>query len=403
MKGTEWFTWLSGFGFFGALAAYFIAILFVISKLKTLLSAPLSVNLAKNIKSPDYASRVSFIEEFHQDFARVVDAFARGKTVFVFVDDLDRSSVPRASELMQAINLMISTELKNIIFVLGMDREKIAAGLAVKNAELLPYIYPEFVKPSDSKSLPPSVGLQFGFEYLEKFIQIAFPIPKPRAENIDRFLKSLSGAKKASVGENVADLPSGMTASEVSKPSMENQTRPATANQEFQIEFSTDSQNVRDVARQMSRFFDDNPRRLKQFVNMYRLRAFVAYETGVLRPGRMTAEQLGKLVAMQLRWPLWTATGFNNPYFLKSLSGDHPLDVASGEDFELKKELIGLGRSSAGPGAAWDLEGADLEAFVRISPAVRAIDLDGVRNKNGQGIPFAEFPRIHSPQSRAEA
>jgi hypothetical protein len=58
---------------------------------------------------------------------------------------------------------------------------------------------------------------------------------------------------------------------------------------------------------------------------------------------------------------------------------------------ELKKELIGLGRSSAGPGAAWDLEGADLEAFVRISPAVRAIDLDSVRNKNGQGVLSAEF------------
>ncbi len=389
MKGTEWFTWLSGFGFFGAVAAYLIAMLFIVSKLKSLLSAPLSVNLAKNMKSPDYASRISFIEEFHEDFARVVHAFARGRTVFVFVDDLDRSSVTRASELMQAINMMISTELKNIIFILAMDREKIAAGVAVKNAELLPYIYPQSVIPSDPKSLPPSVGLRFGFEYLEKFIQIAFPLPKPRAENIDRFLKSLSGPKQTSIREVTASVSPDITSPAPSKTSASDQAAPATANEAFQIEFSTDSQNVRDVARQVSRFFDDNPRRLKQFVNIFRLRAFVAYETGVLRPGRMTAEQLGKLVAMQLRWPLWTATIFNDPSFLTKLAGNSPLDLAAGEDIELKKELIGLGRYNAPPGAAWNLEGADLEAFVRISPIVRPVDLDGNQISKQQTVPDA--------------
>lgn len=379
VKGTEWFTWLTGFGFFGALAAYLIAILFVVSKLKTLLSAPLSVNLAKNIKSPDYASRISFIEEFHEDFARVVNAFARGKTVFVFVDDLDRSSVPRASELMQAINLMISTELKNIIFILGMDREKIAAGIAVKHQELLPYIYPEAVLPSDPKALPPSVGLQFGYEYLEKFIQISFPLPKPRAENIDRFLRSLSGRKEPEPDRSGMGSVKSESVAHSSAASPTLQAAAATASPAFQVEFSTDSQIVRDVARQISRFFDDNPRRLKQFVNIFRLRAFVAYETGLLQPGRMTAEQLGKLVAMQLRWPLWTTAGFNNRFFLRALGGDHPADVATGMDVDLKKELINLGTSVVGPITAWDLQGVDIEAFVRISPVVRPVDLDVFR------------------------
>jgi hypothetical protein len=114
-NGPEWATWLSGFGFFGVIAGYMIALLTVVSKLKILLSAPLATNLSKHMKSPDYASRVSFIEEFHEDFKRVVDAFARRKTVFAFVDDLDRCSVPRASDLMQAISLMLSTDLTNIV------------------------------------------------------------------------------------------------------------------------------------------------------------------------------------------------------------------------------------------------------------------------------------------------
>jgi hypothetical protein len=36
-----------------------------------------------------------------------VKTYAEGSRVYVFVDDLDRCEVPKAAELMQALNLLI--------------------------------------------------------------------------------------------------------------------------------------------------------------------------------------------------------------------------------------------------------------------------------------------------------
>jgi hypothetical protein len=222
--------------------------------------------------------------------------------------------------------------------------------LAVKNAELLPYLYSNEVLSSEGKTLPFHVGLQFGFDYIEKFIQLPFPMPKPRTEDIDRFLKSISGRKSIAEDDPMSEIgsmsdPRGTSRAPLKLPDVQGFSQSATADENFQISFSIDSKHVRDVARKVSRFFDDNPRRLKQFINVFRLRAFVAYETGLLRPGRMTAQQLGKLVALQLRWPLWTAACLGNPEIRKALKGDQPHEVVTGPDAELKKELISLGTS----------------------------------------------------------
>jgi hypothetical protein len=60
--------------------------------------------------------------------------------------------------------------------------------------------------------------------------------------------------------------------------------------------------------------FDYNPRRLKQFINAFRLKTFIASRTGLfgepqdkIRYGRLTPQQLGKFVAIGLRWPLLLA------------------------------------------------------------------------------------------------
>ena len=56
---------------------------------------------------------------------------------------------------------------------------------------------------------------------------------------------------------------------------------------------------------------DYNPRRLKQFLNSYRLKAYVACMTGILdisegapQNGCLSLPQVAKFVAISLRWPL---------------------------------------------------------------------------------------------------
>ncbi|MET0625770.1 MAG: hypothetical protein ABW250_22740, partial [Pyrinomonadaceae bacterium] len=71
-----------------------------------------------------------------------------------------------------------------------------------------------------------------------------------------------------------------------------------------------DSPTVRNIVLMAAPALDYNPRRIKQFINLFRLKAYIAYETGLFRRPRagspysaLTLEQLGKFVAIGLRWP----------------------------------------------------------------------------------------------------
>jgi hypothetical protein len=64
------------------------------------------------------------------------------------------------------------------------------------------------------------------------------------------------------------------------------------------------------ITRMAAPALDDNPRRIKTFVNLFRVRKMLAHELGVLETGtwsadddRVTPVQLGKFIAVGLRWP----------------------------------------------------------------------------------------------------
>lgn len=85
-------------------------------RLRDLIGDP-KLDIRKYLESPDYNKEVAFVDQFHQDFKKIVDAYTqKNQKVYVFIDDLDRCEVPKSAELMQAINLMISNDPR-IIFI----------------------------------------------------------------------------------------------------------------------------------------------------------------------------------------------------------------------------------------------------------------------------------------------
>lgn len=65
-----------------------------------------------------------------------------------------------------------------------------------------------------------------------------------------------------------------------------------------------DSDIVQSVCMMVAKSLHRNPRRLKQFINVFRRRAFIADAAGYLRTEpAFTMEQLGKFVLISLRWP----------------------------------------------------------------------------------------------------
>ncbi len=289
--------------------------------MKEVVGNPFETHITQYLRGPDYTQRVAFIEQFHEDFQRMLDTYARDvQKIFVFIDDVDRCEVPKAAELMQAFNLLIGDD-KRLVFIIGMDREKVAAGIAAKYKDLTP-----FLDGNDANS-----RVDYGFSYLEKFIQLSFLIPPANIDRLDKFFEKMSTPQRAV--QRATPDPGNSTATTVTA---EAATRPMPAppppspvqqKVERDLEFTGDSARVRDVAKMFAATVHRSPRRLKQFLNLFRLKAHIANQLALFDDDqndrqKLTFEQLGKFVAISLTWPKLIGKLCANPQLLAYLEND---------------------------------------------------------------------------------
>jgi hypothetical protein len=347
------FLYLLGIAGGGSLSLAGLASL--LKKLPSVIGGP-KFNLIKYLKSPDYAKQSAFIEEFHEDFTKIVDAYIGEGRVYVFIDDLDRCEHSKSADLMQAMNLMIADD-PSVIFILGMDREKVAASLTVKYENVLRYL------PSENSEIDADIlerystnkGLAYGYTFIEKFIQLPFQVPQPSPENFKKFFAELGTSKNSESNKitpsqsKLNSLKSKLNAflpfkfqrnklpsSQYQPPnhgelSTEKTQQPAIEikrSEIIQLSFDSDSQTVRDILMMVAPALDYNPRRIKQFINLFRLKVYIASLTGLFdqiedsegnviqKP--LTFEQLGKFVAINLRWPLFLLELENDPQLFKN-------------------------------------------------------------------------------------
>src|SRR4029077_1995705 len=119
---------------------------------------------------------------FDDDFRKVLSTYVgKGERIYVFIDDLDRCEIPKAADLMQALNLLMSTGESQFTFILGLDRTMVAASLAAKYERVLPYL-PGYGNGSSSQKI------EYGYAFLEKFVQVPFRIPRPGQDSLRHFL-----------------------------------------------------------------------------------------------------------------------------------------------------------------------------------------------------------------------
>jgi hypothetical protein len=283
-------------------AGLVIGLLFFLSRVAEVAGNPFKTDLQKFVNTPNYEGNVAFIEKFHRDFSETVNILSgKQSKVYVFVDDLDRADIPKAAELMQGLNMMISNSPK-LVFIIGMDREKVAAGIAAKYKDLLPFVDPEQADLSKADSLRHARA--FGYSFIEKFIQLSFQIPKPSGNDIGGFIRSLSGTVTKPAG-NAAEV---------------------RYNPVLEITDGEDTRQFQEVTILLAPFFEDNPRRIKQFVNAFRLKAHIAHSTGLFTDrgtgsalGVLTIPQLGKFIALTMLYPeVVTALG-EDPQLFASL------------------------------------------------------------------------------------
>jgi KAP family P-loop domain len=275
----------------GSLAA---ALIFL-NQLRALFKSPASIESATRIFSrPNYASKLPLIRQITEDFNSLVKAYAGEDNVYVFIDDLDRCEYSKAAELMQALLMLLSSAPK-IALIVGLDRQKVAAATATKQEKLLPYLYG--VPSTDVYKY----GLEYGQSFIEKFIQLSYILPTPGPRNMKAMINSDAAPPDATVPPSQKSIKA--------------------------IEIVTGKDDSRTLNRMIDMadsVFEHNPRNVKQFVNMFRLQAFIANETGLfgsdrVSTGGLTIPQLGKFVLLNMRWPQFIAVISSDPELINTI------------------------------------------------------------------------------------
>ncbi len=258
---------ISSLGFIGLV----IGAVFFLRKITDIFGNPLTIELNKYVDQPNYKGQMSFIESFHADFDKAVRVLAVGKKkIYVFIDDLDRAEIPKAAELMQGLNMMISNSPK-IIFIIGMDREKVVAGVGAKYESLIKIMKTD--------------AIRFGSSFLQKFIQLSFRIPKPTKVDVKAFIDFINNpkAKHQNSVKTEEDYAHAVL-----------------------LEDGEDAEAIKTTVELVAPYFECNPRLIKQFINAFRLKCHIALNTGLFSDKYeepMTIQQIGKFVAMVMVWP----------------------------------------------------------------------------------------------------
>jgi hypothetical protein len=122
--------------------------------------------------------------------------------------------------------------------------------------------------------------------------------------------------------------------------------------------------------------FDGNPRRVKQFMNLFRLRAYIASETGLFSDSAegpaLTLVQLAKLVAISLQWPELQEEAANDASLMTRMERQLTGGTIPGEfppswlDDERLVRLLKYGLGEAENSVA----GIDFRRIVRVLPPV---------------------------------
>lgn len=270
-----------------------------------LVLSPFSAGISRYLHQPDYAGKIGFISEFQRDFKFVVESVTQnGKwPLAIFIDDLDRCTPDKAVEVIEAINLLLDSEY--CVFIIGMDSSVLSRSIQAKYKEIQPYFHNE-----DYAS---RIGL--GRHFLEKIIQIDFRIPQPDKSHIADFIDYQLGRSLTKedtphdqqIAESLiqAEQRVGKTLDEARLTVQEDfpdlQPVIQDAVESVGMRAFDEHPEVEKAIKDLASYLDYNPRRIKRFINMYRLQALIAYERNIL--GKyISLVNLACWVAIGMRW-----------------------------------------------------------------------------------------------------
>ncbi len=279
--------------------------------------SPFNLGISQYAKKPDYQEKIGFLNKFTEDFKYVITSITKNGEwpLVVFIDDLDRCSPTKSAEVIEAMNLLLDSE--HCVFILGVDTAMLSRSIQAKYKEIQPFF--------DDEEYPSRLGL--GRHFLEKIIQIDFHIPRPAPRHFSNFIDAQLGQataveqKTTDKGQNEAEnliqakQRSGKSTEEAKKavvkerPDLESVINDAVKAVEERT-FENDSEVITAI-KEMAPYLNYNPRRIKRFINLYRLQALIAYRR-VLLETRISLDNLARWIVINMRWPEFIKIAVND-------------------------------------------------------------------------------------------
>ena len=255
------------------------------------LTRPFATRIGEFLREPDYNQRVGFLNEFRQDFERVVTIATRNgkREMVVFIDDLDRCSPPKPVEIIEAINVLLDAE--HCVFVVGIDAAMVSCSIEAKYKDLGEHL----ATINDPTNLP------LGRRFLEKIFQITFRIPAAPEEALAYLAEAtLTGAPSefrhpGTTRESISEIArlvqeeqqrgvsieEAMEAVVTERGGLDEEARVQVQREVFAASFE-ELEEVRQAILGAIPYLGSNPRKVKRFMNLFRLQAFIANQRGLV-------------------------------------------------------------------------------------------------------------------------
>ncbi len=324
--------------------------LFVNGLIGRLTKSPVQFRLSDFIRKPNYVDLVGPDTEVEQDFQRILQVLRdEGKTLALFVDDLDRCSPKDTARIVEALNVFFAREgEENCIFILGLHRDLVAVNLEIAYGDLVAKVDTE-----------PALAAQrpYGRRFLEKLAQLVVQVPVADENTIARYVGGLSGRAAIDVERAVRDRIQRHAADpEPPRPADDAQwqndesalhAQGVSPEQIAEVEAAIQAENERIAAAdrieendaELQEIFalvrvglQNSPRQYKRFFNLFRLNNFIAAAAYQPDPDERRVEllRLAKLTVLALEFP--AVEGFAREEGLERLA-ELAADIEMGQRF----------------------------------------------------------------------
>ncbi|WP_286828642.1 MULTISPECIES: KAP family P-loop NTPase fold protein [Kordiimonas] len=141
-------------------------------------------NVSDFIANPDYEGLMGPDEEIEEDFRRILQLLDdEGYTLAIFIDDLDRCSPTAVHKVVEALNVFFGQPDCRCLFVLGMHKEMVATSLEVAYSAIADKMAGNCLLEEQRP---------FGRRFLEKIVQFVLHVPKPREEQVEKYLQHMT-------------------------------------------------------------------------------------------------------------------------------------------------------------------------------------------------------------------